>query len=307
MLSVEIDQRNQYYKRSTVKWGLCLLLVTLLALLSSCDIPVSTPEEVDQGSIVDTKVAQTVAAQSAEKKGSNTDTPIPSPSQTPTKAEETPTKQPTLTLTPTVGKVLVYVGGNTFCREGPGTIYQEVGVMNTDQESEIIAKDPTGMFWYIVNPDYPGNCWIGGNYATPVGPTTNLPVFTPPPKPTYSFDFQRSDCGAGHCHLWFKIINTGSITLESISTTVKTKYRDASNVVQNQEVTESADAFFDSGNPLDPLNPSKAKITPGQKAYWHSGRLRNPLDFNVEVTVTVCSQDGMAGMCVKRVINFTAE
>ncbi|MFO7944460.1 MAG: hypothetical protein R6U51_09220 [Anaerolineales bacterium] len=306
-MSIEIDQRRKFTGGSVVKWVFSLLLVTLLVLMSACDIPVSTPEEVDQGSIVDTKVAQTIAAQSTEKTLPDTDTPIPPPTQTPTKAEETPTIKPTLTLTPTVGKVVVYVGGNTFCREGPGTIYQEVGILNTDQESEILAKDPTGMFWYIVNPDYPDNCWIGGKYATPVGPTSNLPVFTPPPKPSYSFEFQRSDCGAGHCHLWFKIKNTGSITLESISTTVKTKYRDASDVVRDQEVTESADAFFDSGNPLDPLNPSKAKITGGQTAYWHSGRLRNPLDFNVEVTVTICSQDGMSGMCVERVINFTAE
>ena len=106
-----------------------------------------------------------------------TATPSPQPSSTLT---FTPTTSPTITLTPTLETPRVHVDADTFCRLGPGR--PPLGVLYVGQEAEILAKDPWGYYWFIVNPDGTGqNCWIWSRYATPEGPLDSLPVYTPHP------------------------------------------------------------------------------------------------------------------------------
>lgn len=85
--------------------------------------------------------------------------------------------------TPTPQPPFVHVTKNTYCRLGPG--YPYLGVLYVGETSEIFAKDPWGHYWFIENPaDTGSGCWIWNGYATPEGPTENLPVFTP--HPTYT-------------------------------------------------------------------------------------------------------------------------
>jgi len=110
-----------------------------------------------------------------ERETTNTPSPMPSPTLT-----LTPTISPTITLTSTPETPRVHVDADTFCRLGPDR--PPLGALLVGQESEILAKDPWGYFWYIVNPDGAGeNCWIWSRYATPEGPLDSLPVFTPHP------------------------------------------------------------------------------------------------------------------------------
>ncbi len=296
-MSRHLDQRKGKGLRGWLYWGLIVLLV----LASACD----GWEDVVDESEIETKVAQTIAARPTEKKLPNTDTPLPPPpSLTPTKEmTKTPTVTPTITYTPTQEEVKVHVSGDTFCRLGPGGVYQQVGILYIEQETQIFAKDPTGEFWYIALPDDPEiKCWIWGKYATPEGPIMSLPVYTPPPKPNYYVNFHGSDCGAGHCHLWFIVENTGPMALESYSVHVKSKSTAGGQPLHKTEATNTSNTFASTV-----MGTQVAKINPGKKAYIVSGQLDNPIGYQATATITICSLDGQAGMCVTKTLNFTVE
>lgn len=291
---------DQHRKKGLRGW-LYLALVVLLALAPAC----GGQEDVVDESDIETKVAQTIDARPTEKKLPDTDTPLPPPpSLTPTKEmTKTPSVTPTITYTPTQEGVKVHVSGDTFCRLGPGGVYQKVGILYIEQETQIFAKDPTGEFWYIALPDDPEiKCWIWGKYATPEGPIMSLPVYTPPPKPSYYVNFHGSDCGAGQCHLWFIVENTGPMALESYSVHVKTKSSWATGTPQVTQATNKSNTFYTAI-----MGSQVAKIHPGKKAYIVSGQLDNPLGYQATATITICTQDGQAGMCVTKTLNFTVE
>ena len=298
--------------------GVSLLIVVLiLVFAASCTLPLDQLLG-ESGDQVGTSVAQTVAAQ-PKGESSSEDTPDPAGDETPAEAAaptspppatatrgptDTPTQPPTATLTPTPDIIRVGVTGDTFCRTGPGSVYDQLAVLNTDQAAEILAKDPTGNFWYITNPDGEGECWIWGNYATPEGPTDQLPVFTPPPSPTpslnFSADLYKQDGVAGGVYLWFVIQNTGGIALESVTTTVKSEYTTAGGTVKNQAVTSTFNKFADKSLPVP---PNLKKAAPGATVYTASERNTTITSSTAAVTMTICSQDNLNGICLTR--NFT--
>ncbi|MFO8036319.1 MAG: hypothetical protein R6U57_06815 [Anaerolineales bacterium] len=278
-----------------------LSLVVLLILVPAC----RPREDVVDESKIETKVAQTIAAQQADEKQPDTDTPQPPPpSLTPTiEKEATPTLTPTMTHTPTQQAVRVHVTGDTFCRTGTGNVYEGLGILYAAQETEILAKDPTGEFWYITLPDDPEvKCWIWGKYATPEGPVMSLPVFTPPPKPSYYVSYEGSECGTGQCKLWFVVENTGPMDLESYSLHVESKSTAGGQPLHKTEATNKSNTFYTSV-----MGSQVNKIHPGKKAYIVSGVLDNPIGYQATTTITVCSQDNQAGMCVTQVLTFTVE
>lgn len=285
-----------------------ILIFLAAALVTGCDLPVAPQDEGNADGMVKTSVAGTVAARSSAKGKAETSTPFPTMEKTTEVPDtETPfpvsTMTPTLapTITPTVGAVQVHVSANTFCRYGPGRSYESLGVLNIDQVSEIVARDPTAGYWYIQNPDGEGECWIWGKYATPEGPTDGFPVYTPPPKPEFVIYYSRSDCGAGSCWLWFTIENTGSIPLESIWSVVETKYTDqGTGDVEDQSVTRNANSFYQTTN----IDPRVGTVAQGETVFWHSGQLRNPSGFDATLTVKICSENNLAGVCSNQVYTF---
>jgi hypothetical protein len=96
----------------------------------------------------------------------------------------TPSFSPTSAATFTLSKVNISVSVDTNCRRGPGQVYDYIGGLMVGETTEVIAKDPTGRYWYISNPDGPGFCWVWTEYATITGDTSLLPVYTPEPTPT---------------------------------------------------------------------------------------------------------------------------
>jgi hypothetical protein len=287
----------------TLRWWLYSSLVLLLVLVTAC----RPREDVIDESKIEIKVAQTIAAQQAKEKPPDTDTPQPPPpSFTPTLEETaTPTLTPTMTHTPTQQAVKVHVTGDTFCRFGPGSIYEELGIMYTEQETEILAKDPTGEFWYVILPDDPQiKCWIWGRYATLEGPIMSLPVYTPPPKPSYYVNYEGYEGAAGTWYLWFVIENTGPMALESYSLHVESTSSWATGTPEKVEATNASNTF----NISKSVGGTQvAKINPGKKAYAVSGGLLNPGGYQATATITICSQDNQAGTCVTQVITFTVE
>lgn len=295
------------------QWVRVLSLFLLISLLAGCT-QLSTPQESgNTEAMVETSVAQTLAAQSSAKGGEEiTNTPPPTVEEaTQVQDTDTPTVPPTMTptaaptLTPTPEVVGVHVSANTFCRYGPGRPYQSLGVFNIGEESEIIARDPGDNYWFINNPDAEGECWIWGRYATPEGPTDGFPVYTPPPKPEFVVQYHYLDIAAGSGWIWFKIENTGSLPLDSIRTTVDTKYPDqvTPGVDHNQSATNYGNAFYANTSEA-PDSPSVDTVGTGETVLWYSGRLRNPSGYKATLTAKICSEDNLKGICSTQIFVF---
>ena len=287
-------------------------LLGLIALLFLVTLACSVPWQwtATQPGSVETEIAQTVEAKrriatgtalaaEVEKQVSG-ETPVPSPSPSLTAAPvdtTTPTSRPTETITSAPENAQVGVSGDTFCRYGPGEVYQALGILNTNQQSEIIARDPTGAYWYIENPDMPGGeCWIWGKYATPEGPTEQLPVFTPPPTPTPSPAITASFtyvCGSWYFD--FQVKNTGEIPLESYQLTLK----DAQTGVVETTLVNSWPGGCTGGGP-DVLGV-------GETGRAYAEFLANdPLGHTMKATLKACQKDNLGGTCAIHTFSFQA-
>lgn len=218
------------------------------------------------------------------------------PSATPTF-----TLTPTMTFTPTPDVPMVSVSVDTNCRVGPGQVYDRVGALMVGEEAEVIAKDTLGIYWYIRNPDRPGEfCWLWGNYATTIGNTVSLPVFTPPPTPTasvgFSFSFYEIDNCGGNWYIEFYVQNTGGLIFQSV------RVRITDNTT-SQTVNISNNQFTDWNGCV--AGTSQDDLIAGEAGYTTSAALsNNPNGHNIDATITMCSQDGLGGTCVSRSMNF---
>lgn len=284
---------------------LFLIPILLFGVGVACNLPESiTRQGEESGENVRTSVAKTVAARPSGTPQVTTDTPNPGTNKSENEPRKSPTMTITSTLTPTKETARVHVSGDTFCRVGPGSVYDQRGIFNTGEEEKVHARDPSEGFWYVTNPDTPAEkCWIWGKYATPQGPTAGLPVFTPPPTPTpgvtFSFDYLRDDCGAGGCYLWFVVENTGSVPLESMTGTVNTM--DGSGTVISSG-SSTSNTFF--GTKFDTTS-DVSKADPGVTVYTWVGRLPNPLGSTGVASMTLCSDDDLNGTCVTRKKNIS--
>lgn len=136
---------------------------------------------------VQTVVAATLAVSSPPEVEQAEPVPevIEVPEPTATEAIATPIV-PTATeaYTPTPGVPMVSVSVDTNCRTGPGQLYDMIGALMVGEQAEVVGAAVGGGYWIIKNPDRAGECWLWANYATAVGETASLPMYTPPPTPT---------------------------------------------------------------------------------------------------------------------------
>ena len=223
-----------------------------------------------------------------------TSTLTPTPTLTPA-----PTLTPTQTLTPTPSTPHISVSVNTNCRTGPGDAYERVGALLVGKTAEVLARDPYGQFWYIPNPQRPGQfCWVWGQYATIAGETASLPVFTPPPTPTPAPDFLIKRvtlvfCGGTPAY-FLEVSNTGRVTWESYrlgvdDLTTSLQYGGAANNFV-QTATCASLALFS-------LTPAHGAFVP-----FSSGAI-NAAD-QLRFTLTLYAQDGQAGQHVTHTIDY---
>ncbi len=278
-----------------------LLIGTSLLLILACTIQ-APPQTPDPGAI-QTAVAGTidVALPSALATGSPVPTAIvPSlePSVTPS-----PTISPTaftlFTVTPTVPTLSVTV--DTNCRSGPGRIYLRVGYLLVGETAEIIARDPSGSFYYIRNPDDPdGFCWVTGQYAVISGSVSVLPIYTPPPTPTPSPAFEVSfkslqKCGSSW---WinFLIQNSGTSFFESVSLSVKDMVTGVTLTTQSNEFL--ALTGCSKSHTIDDLDVGESHevSSPAFSA--------DPNGHKMKATINVCTKDDLEGVCLSQTINF---
>jgi len=275
----------------------CAVVVLLIASLACAAPAISTPDP----NLVGTTIAQTVVAALTQ-----TGQPIiPITGLGSPTASFTPTLSPTVTLSPTpvftatpvIPQIMVSVATN--CRVGPGRVYDRVGALLVGELAEVFGRDPTGNYWYIRNPDSNGYCWLWGEYATLAGNLSVLPIYTPPPTPTPIPAFEVSYNKLETCVGWWvdlELKNTGAVNFRSVSITMR-------DTVTDKVLSMSADGFTNldgcsGSNTKDNLDPGGAHIV-SMPAFAY-----DPTGHNIRATVTVCSNKGVTGLCVSKVINF---
>jgi hypothetical protein len=280
----------------------------LVAAALACSFPGTTSEEMppegDSAAIVATRVAATMAAgggaevpEGAALPPASSETPLPAAMATDT-TTPTITQTPTDTLTPTPAVPMASVTLNTNCRFGPGLVYEYLGALLEGETAEIHGVNPGGNFWYIENPDQPGEyCWITAAYALVTGDTSQVPVLTPPPTPTYTpvpLNFNINVPLRANCmgfFILYSIENTGPQPIESVSIYVEDL--DTGQERSRSESTLNADAAC-------LLTPLEA-IPPGGEGHMIVGVFPyDPFGHNVRSTVKVCSENGMGGNCVEK-------
>jgi len=280
------------------------LMVILLVVSVACSTTPSVSAPTLSANEVNTVVAQTLISMqlngtqpATTQAAPMTETPTFTPSASPT---ITLTITPIFTFTPPVPLIRVEIATN--CREGPGQAYNIVGALLVDETTEVIGQDPTGRYWYVRNPD-PGDefCWLWGEYATLMGNTLALPVFTPPPTATPAPGFNASYSGPDNCltEWWvdIELENTGSLVFRSISLTVfDTVTKTTLALIKDEFVNDDGCSSSNAKNTLQ--TGSKLTVSSPRFSY-------DPDGHKIRATLTLCSATGVNGQCVTQVINFT--
>jgi len=247
-----------------------MLVGFLIIALSGCLPLAPTPDS----NSINTTVAQIVASAQTQTAAAFTVTPVITFTPTLT-STATLSPTPIFTFTPAIPQISVSVPTN--CRVGPGRVYSRVGALLVGETAQVYGRDPTGRYWFIYNPDSPGNfCWLWGEYATVTGNFAVLPVFTPPPTPTFT-PTPLPD---------IRVSYSGKDTVTNISLST-----DANEFV-------NVDGCLTS-NTSNKLNPGGARIVSSPAfAYDPTGR-------KLVATVKVCSEKNLNGICVSEQISFT--
>jgi hypothetical protein len=301
-----------------------LLLIAVLLVTISCVMPSIT---ITDPSVQATSLAQTVAAaiEQTQRAAPPSAEPSTSASPTPLGASQTPTwtpipsNTPTITPTPTTTHTptaiftftpvvpMISVSVPTNCRVGPGKVYDLVGALLVGEVAQVIARDPTGNYFYIPNPDSPGDyCWVWGEYATISGSLAGIPIYTPLPTPTPTLtptpapDFDAGYEGLISCtgEWWveFRITNTGLLTFRSIGMILK-------DTVTGESVSDLNDGFLDRS--ACGSSSSRATLLPDKAVNVSSPSLSaDPSGHKLRATITLCSGLGQNGECITQTITF---
>lgn len=83
-------------------------------------------------------------------------------------------------ITPTFSQPMASVGEVTNCRSGPGTNYERVTQIFPKESVKIIGFFSPN-YWIVTTKD--GECWLSGEFATPVGSFAAVPTVTAPSTP----------------------------------------------------------------------------------------------------------------------------
>ncbi len=276
-----------------------LLIAVMLVFVLACNLPQPTPPPNTINA--STAAALTVAAVV------NQPQPSPLPSATlpaaPAASETfTPlaTLSPTPAFTSTSSVPLISVSVDTNCRTGPGIVYDRVGGLLVEETAEVIARDPSGQNWYIRDNESPtGFCWVWGQYATVIGNTSLIPVYTPPPTPTPAPSFTLSYAGIDSCVGWWaelKVKNTGPITFKSFSLAIKDR-------TLNITLNDFGDGFTDidgclNSGIISELGPDESYII-SSPAF-----VNNIVGHNMRATLTLCTKINQGGTCISQTIDF---
>ena len=303
-----------------------LVLGFVLSFAAAC-VP---GQPVPDLNLINTAVAQTLAAAPSPTHGLGipaTDIASPTPTDTPTGVQESPTAlattaiveasptvtslAPAATMTPIVlftatpipvGAAQVTVSVPTNCRTGPGRTYARLGGLQVGQVAEVVGRNAASTYWIIRNPARPSEtCWLWGEYATVTGDTGSLTVYTPPPVPTPVAGFDMDDEGLDSCAgtgWWVEIglENTGGVEYRSMILNVRDQDTDVS-------LTLYADVFTNRNGctetEIRDVLPSGASRIISSPVFNY-----NPTGHRILATITLCTSTGQRGTCTTETANL---
>ncbi|MEW5872724.1 MAG: hypothetical protein AB1894_25925 [Chloroflexota bacterium] len=303
---------------------LCILILLLSSLLSACNLPTQFQQPGGQDAIM-TSVAATLQADAPrltlqaqeqlltaqaltlQAPPSSTDipqltyTPLPTFTPLPTYTPvPTFTSPPTATWTPE-GPPRIVATVDTNCRLGPQAEYTRLGFLLTGQESTVHGRNDSGTWWYIANPNRPGEyCWVWTETTVVTGDTSTLPIITPPPPPAPAFqaNFSLMHLCGGVATLVFQVKNTGGKVFRSSSITIK----DLSTNTFISGPETSNDPFYSSATAC---SGAKGRLDPGESAFVSKG-LGFTLAANTptRAIIILCTENDQGGECVEVKVNF---
>jgi hypothetical protein len=137
-------------------------------LISSCTLPAA---------VVPDSQIPTAAALTVQAALSAVATPLASPTAS-TSIVSTSTKA--VTPTPTYSQPMASVGDVTNCRKGPGKDYERVTQIFPAESVKIVGFFSPN-YWIVSTKD--GDCWLSGEFTTPVGSIASVPTISAPPTP----------------------------------------------------------------------------------------------------------------------------
>ncbi len=287
------------------KMTLFILLITGISLFTA-----ACGNKMDEGDLltaVDTAVAETDTAKAAilqqtvDAEAAFTPTQSPAPTST-----NTPIPEPTSTSTPEpvdFEPPIVQVSLDTNCRSGPGKVYPYLGGLFVGEESTVHGIDPSGAWYYIVNPDIEDSyCWIWGYYAETSGDTEPLPIFTPGPTPNtvpeFDAEYRELETCKGVWRVEFSIENTGPVTIESISVHVL-------DTITDEQTGFSEMNSFLAAKGCD-LVADEDLLFPGESGFTISFDLSaDPTTHYSFATIKACTQENLGGNCFVSEFPFT--
>lgn len=239
-----------------------------------------------------TEQAETVVAELATQVARNS-SPTPSPTTTATA---------TATATETPAPVTLNLSANTNCRSGPAGAYEKQGAVLAGDTVLAYAKSTVENYWYIANPDGPGEfCWMWGEYAAVVGEAAALPVLTPLPSPipippvTMAFH-ELFDCGSTFAV--FKVHNTGNYTFMTADRYIEDL--DNGDVLYGPEYDRHPFAPYPRACPPGHEN----EIYPDHVAYIYVPLKKVPSGHTARASLLVCTEDFIRGDCFANWIDF---
>lgn len=276
--------------------------VSILALvILACNLPVATTPTSAPGAAY-TAAALTVAAAVNQTLAPfspqppvDTFTPLPAFTAT-----LFPTLSPTPNFTATPSIPLISVTVDTNCRVGPGMVYDLLGGLFVGQTAEVHGKNSSNNYFYIRLPENSKIfCWVTGQYATVVGDTALLPVFTPPPTPTPIPSFVMAFSGLDSCVGWWvelRLKNTGPVAFRSMTVSVK-------DITTGTTLTDAENGFTDIDGCL--ASGTTASLDPGAVYTISTPAFAyNPNNHKMRVTVKLCTLVNQGGQCISNTIEF---
>jgi hypothetical protein len=161
-LSVEYSKK---YRRK-IMMKIPGIFLALAILISSCNMPAAGSTDPQ----IATAAALTVQAALS----------VQTPLATPTAGNPADPAATIVVSTPTYSQPMASVGDVTNCRKGPGTNYERVAQIFPKDSVKIIGFYSPN-YWIVSTKD--GDCWLSGEFATPVGSFAAVPTVTAPPTP----------------------------------------------------------------------------------------------------------------------------
>lgn len=298
-------------------FGVALLMLIILIPTVGCNMPGSSPPpatEVDQDKL-STEVAETVAARLLLTQAQGELVVEPSDTLSPAIQAATDTPTPAITDTPaattTLAVPVISASVDTNCRTGPSKLYAPpVGVLLVGQTAKVFGRHAQGTWWYIENTGRAGSfCWVWAETTSVDGDASTLPVITPPPLPptatftaTPSTGFTLSYSTVHNCSgtptAIFQVSNVGNQAFESLN--LKIDDLTASTTLYG---STSNDAPFMGSSGECP--PGGDTLAVGQTLYIGGAIGPGNAGHTAKAYVKLCTEDGLAGTCVDKSVEFT--